>query len=94
VVAIFEKLPRILISLDLEEQFPLTLVTSLEKGCLIVLPFFLKAGDMVIQDSPFRFKNAWLMNNVFVTLWLGLELNHNKLVRMYVTPSRENQERF
>lgn len=57
----FEKLDRILCSVEWEETYPLTKISALCREKSDHVPLFLDTGDVVKTDPIFRFENSWFL---------------------------------
>lgn len=60
-VPTFEKIDRILCSVEWEETYPLTQVSALVREKSDHTPLFLDSGDIQKSDPIFRFENSWLL---------------------------------
>jgi hypothetical protein len=63
----FEKLDRILISMELEEKYPTTTLTALSREISDHTPLLLNSRDNTMQSGPpmFKFELGWLLQDGF-----------------------------
>jgi hypothetical protein len=64
----FEKLDRFLVSPEWEEQYPLSIVTAMDRGLSDHAPVLLDTGNKTPTNIPFRFENAWMQGEDFVQI--------------------------
>jgi hypothetical protein len=63
----FEKLDRVLVSMDWEIQFPLTLVEPRDRNISDHIPLLLNTGASthLTGNMPFKFERGWLVRDGF-----------------------------
>ena len=64
----FEKLDRFLVSSEWEEQYQMSIVTTLDIGLSDHAPLILDTGKTTPRNVPFRFENAWTKRGGFFEL--------------------------
>jgi exonuclease III len=83
----FEKLDRVLVSTDWENQFPLTLVEPRDRNISDHTPLVLNTGTSTHQSSsrPFKFERGWLLRDGFydmvANIWQSESSGSNSLER-------------
>jgi hypothetical protein len=63
----FERLDKVLVSIDWEQKFPLAVVQALTRDISDQIPLLLDCGTSTTQGNqrPFQFELCWLLTNVF-----------------------------
>jgi hypothetical protein len=64
----FEKLDRFLVSPEWEEQYPLSIVTAMDRSLSDHAPLLLDTGNKTPTNIPFRFQNVWMQREDFVQI--------------------------
>jgi hypothetical protein len=75
----FEKLDRFLVSPEWEEQYPLSIVTAMDRGLYNHASLWLDTGNKTPRNIPFRFENAWMQRGDFIQV---VEKSRNEPVNM------------
>lgn len=66
----FEKLDRVLVSMDREGHYPLTIMKALERALSNRAPLFLNTGCKEKTNKPFKFELSWLLRDAFMRKFL------------------------
>jgi hypothetical protein len=63
----FEKLDRILVSMEWEEKYPTTMVIAMSREISDHTPLLLNSRDNTMQSNPpmFKFELGWLLRDGF-----------------------------
>jgi hypothetical protein len=76
----FEKLDRVLVTMEWEEKFPLTTVQALPRVISDHTPLLLNSGETSTSGNEplFKFECGWLLRDGFIEMIKGIWSSHNE----------------